>query len=303
MPSLPSQYKAKQTRAKPIVADLANSELIYGIQPVLAALQQRRREVYGLYLPSSFDSDLPRTRLEEIAWLAQRQNVPVARVPQAKLDASVGGQVHQGAVLKVSKVDPPRIKAISPFVDGSYTVTAQGCEPVTLRPRRLLPLWLCLDGIQDPRNLGSIIRSALFFGVDAVLTPHSGVCRVMPIVSKVSCGAAECTAIYRAGDMAGVLKGARKNGWSVVSATASHAPGPAPAPALVPVGEVPRLAHPTILVIGSEEAGVSEGIAALSDMNVHIPACAELPPYIDSLNAGVATGILLSSLKFEGEQQ
>ncbi|KAJ2714810.1 Ribose methyltransferase [Coemansia spiralis] len=287
----------KRKRRVAIAADLTNSELLYGIQPVEAALRQQRRALYGLYIPAAYEGDLPRDRLENITKLAQELNLPVARVPMGDLTKAAGGVAHQGVILKAGRFNPPRVTKIREFVGNEYSVGVLGSPDVVHQPRRRLPLWVALDGIQDPHNLGSIVRSAVFFGADAVLTPASGVCQVMPVVSKSSSGAAECAAIYRASNIAVVLERARIDGWSIVCAIASSTPTSKP----ISSNEVPRLTRPTILVIGSEQSGVSDSIAALSDMNVEIPACAGLPPFIDSLNAGVAAGILLASLKFEGE--
>ncbi|KAJ2765649.1 hypothetical protein IWQ56_004013, partial [Coemansia nantahalensis] len=203
-------------RRKPvrIVADLAGSDLLYGLQPVEAALRQRRRELYGLYVPRDYDGDLGRDRLERVVNLARMQDLPIARVPTRAMTEAVNGQPHQGVILKTSRYDPPRITRIWNFADGKYEVTFQGADAtrVVHHPRRGLPLWVALDRIQDARNLGSIIRSALFFGADAVLTPHEGVCGVMSVVSKVSCGAAECANVYRTANMPLLLDKTRKQG-------------------------------------------------------------------------------------------
>ncbi|KAJ2793349.1 hypothetical protein H4S07_007080, partial [Coemansia furcata] len=179
--------------------------------------------------------------------------------------------------------------------DGRYTLDLT-TGAVELEPRRKFPLLVCLDGIQDERNLGSIIRSALFFGADGIILSGKNACRPSPIVSKTSSGAMECLAIYRMAEAPNVLTKARKNGWSVVCTTVSEADlGESN-----PLNRISKLNGPTILVLGSEGGGVSRDIQSLSDINVHIPPRSDIPSYIDSLNVGVAAGILLSALKFAG---
>ncbi|KAJ2781452.1 Ribose methyltransferase [Coemansia javaensis] len=285
-----------KSRQQLIRADMPSSELLFGVWPVKAALAEGRRIVYGAYLQSDYDDDLPRIQHESICETLRASGVPFRQAPKAALDGAVARQAHQGVVLKVGRYDPPRVRSVTPLADGRYCVVPAKGESIRHKPRRRLPLWLYLDEIQDPHNLGSMLRSALFFGADAVLTPAQHVCRTTPLVSKISAGAMEALALYRTAVPLDFLRGAQAAGWAVVCASPSGAPAPAPLPPLPP-----PLARPTILVIGGEAYGVSKDIEDLADARVHIPAPAALPPHADSLNAGVAAGILLSQLRFSGE--
>ncbi|KAJ2492981.1 Ribose methyltransferase [Coemansia sp. RSA 2050] len=271
-------------------------ELIYGFSPIKAAMTQGRREVYGLYYQGGFMGDEPRSEMDELIEMAQSQLLPVKCVSRSDMDNATYGANHQGVLLKVSRMEATRVHNLGPLVNGRYTLDLATGE-VELEPRRKFPLLVCLDGIQDERNLGSIIRSALFFGADGVLMSGKGACRPSPIVSKTSSGAMECLNIYRVVEAPKVLAKARKNGWSVVCATVVDADSGKS----VPLQRIPELSAPTFLVLGSEGEGVSQDILCLSDMNIHIPARADIPSYIDSLNVGVAAGVILSALRFAGE--
>ncbi|KAJ2502764.1 hypothetical protein GGH96_000781 [Coemansia sp. RSA 1972] len=279
-----------------VVADLPKSELVYGLASAKAAICQGRRIIYGAYVQSETAGDLSRDRLKEIVALAAEHDIPVDERSKDILDTSINGASHQGVVLKVSAYDAQRVTNISRVEADSYQVTT-ATEQTIRQSRRRFPLWVYCCGLQDTHNFGSIIRSALFFGADAIVVPAYGAVKPTPTVSKVSSGAMECIDVYRVSDHEKLLDRVLNNGWSIVCATTSNA-GSGQQHS---VDALPRLNAPTILVIGNEGSGIPDDVASLSSMNVHIPARAELPGYIDSLNAGVAAGTILSAIKFEGE--
>ncbi|KAJ2874964.1 hypothetical protein GGH93_001976 [Coemansia aciculifera] len=273
-------------------------ELLYGYSPIKAAIMQGRREIYGLYCQGRFMGDEPRDDMNDIIKMARAQLLPIKEVMKSDMTDAIYGANHQGVLLKVGRMDAARVRGLGPLVNGRYTLDlATGV--VELEPRRKFPLLVCLDGIQDERNLGSIIRSALFFGADGILLSGKDACRPSPIVSKTSSGAMECLAIYKAVETPKVLTKARENGWSVVCTTVKDG-GLSESN---PLHRISKLNSPTVLVLGSEGGGVSHAIQNLSDIDVHIPARSDIPSYIDSLNVGVAAGIILSALKFVGDKE
>ncbi|KAJ2642996.1 hypothetical protein GGF44_001383 [Coemansia sp. RSA 1694] len=273
-------------------------ELLYGNSPIKAAMTQGRREIYGLYYQGGFMGDEPRHDMSELIDMARAQLLPVKEVSKADMTAAIYGANHQGVLLKVSKSDAVRLHSLGPLVNGRYSVDLV-TGVIELEPRRKFPLLVCLDGIQDERNLGSIIRTALFFGADGVMLSGKCACRPSPIVSKTSAGAMECMAIYRSNDMPKVLAKARENGWTVVCTTVREAENGSDERS--PLDRITRLSGPTVLVLGSEGQGVSFGLQSLSDIDIHIPTPSDIPSYIDSLNVGVAAGVILSTVKFVGE--
>ncbi|KAJ1964706.1 Ribose methyltransferase [Dipsacomyces acuminosporus] len=278
------------------VAAMHGMELLFGISPIHAALAQGRRAIYGLYYQDQFMGDTRSIKFESVIKTAEALDIPLCPTSKRTLDSMVKSNNHQGLVLKAGQLEPPKLQKCGRFdkSTNTYSIVTHS-STVVLEPHRKLPLWLCLDRIQDQHNLGSIIRSALFFGVDAVILSGKEACSAGPLVSKVSTGAMECVNIYKTSRMCDVLDRSRSEGWAVVCATAA---GSQPHRS-TDLSGLKDLNSPTILVLGSEGDGIQHGILERSDLNVCIPTQADIPSYIDSLNVGVAAGIILSSINFK----
>ncbi|KAJ1938839.1 hypothetical protein GGF37_004649, partial [Kickxella alabastrina] len=272
--------------------DMPNVELIYGLAPIQAALRQGRREAYGLFIQAEFQGDMPRPRFEEVISLAESMEIPIKKVSSRAMSEVLNNSVHQGVILKTDIYGSTRLSDLGKFDNGQHEVVLKSGN-VVYQPRRKFPLWLCLDGIQDTHNLGSIIRSALYFGIDGLLLGGEEYCRPTPTVSKTSSGAMECMNIHRIFKMDKVIEKAKTDGWSIICTTTRTTA----VARNISIDELPELDSPTIVVLGSEQSGISGPILDLSDINVHIPERADTPEYIDSLNVGVATGVVLSALK------
>ncbi|KAJ2473782.1 hypothetical protein EV174_005673, partial [Coemansia sp. RSA 2320] len=193
-------------------------ELLYGFAPIKAALMQGKREAYGLYYQNDYQGDQRSHSMDAIMEMARTQALPIKAVSKATLNLACNSAPHQGVALKVSRVDAIRLRSLGALVDGRYEVDLV-TGVIGIEPRRIFPLLICLDRVQDERNLGSIIRSALFFGADGVLLSGKEACRPSPVVSKTSAGAMECMSIYRSAEMGKVLTKARQNGWSIICTT------------------------------------------------------------------------------------
>lgn len=286
----------------PIQITNTRMELLYGPSPVLAAIKQGRREIFGLYVQGEYMGDEQRRRIEEIIDLARQQDINMLEVRKDQLSQAIGNQNHQGIALKATRLEGRKLKELgSVESNGRYTAKLNLQEELEqLVARRKVPLYLAIDGIQDERNLGAITRTALFFGADAVLLGGVKSCNPTAHTSKASSGAMECIPIYRLFDDERVLKKCQKNGWQLICASTSPQNGYGSTPSKT-MRELGELDKPTILMMGSEGEGISDHITKMSDMNVHIPVKTDIPEYIDSLNVSVAAGILLSSIKFAGE--
>ncbi|KAJ1725816.1 hypothetical protein LPJ53_000077 [Coemansia erecta] len=272
---------------------LPNTELLYGWTPVLAALKQGQREILGLYILGDYEGDHSREHTMEIVETAESMDVMVKEASRSELDQITNDGVHQGVVLRVGMFPAPPIKELGAFANGQHTVKCTSERSIVHGARRKYPLWLFLDGIQDTHNLGSILRSALYFGIDSAVLCGRESCHTSPTVSKTSAGAMECMTIYKSRLAERLVRKAKDDGWKVVCTT-THS---TIAGASIQVSELPELDSPTVLVMGSEGTGISQPILELSDVNVHIPAKADVPSIVDSLNVGVAAAIILSSLK------
>ncbi|KAJ2078697.1 hypothetical protein H4R24_004304 [Coemansia sp. RSA 988] len=272
-------------------ASISVKEHLYGIASVKAALMQGRRPIYGLYVQKEFGGDVDRTRVSDLLNCAQQQDVPTLRLQKSMMDKLARERHHQGVILKTGVIVTPKMHSLSPVVNGRYSVNLRDMTSVEHHSRNKYPLFLCLDEVQDPVNMGSVLRSSMFFGADGVIF-SKGSCSPTPAVSRISAGCMECMNIYKVAMMDKMLKVCRSNGWLVICATVSNSSETK----CVSIYDVPKLEAPALVIIGGEGNGISPNIEAISDLNIHIPASVELPSYIDSLNAGVAAGIIMSSL-------
>ncbi|KAL7371938.1 hypothetical protein ABVT39_007238 [Epinephelus coioides] len=211
----------------------------------------------------------------EVCEEAHRQGVQVQRVSKRDLDKMSSGRVHQGVCLQASPL--------------SYLTEDRDSAP----SRGDTPLWLVLERIQDPMNLGAILRSAYFLGVDRVVSSLRHSCPLSPVVSKASSGVMEVLEVYGYEDLEDMLELKVAQGWQVVGTVGAEAQE-----SQIPVTQCAdfHMTKPTVLLMGGEGEGLSQQLLSLCQTLLTIPAGRELFPGIESLNVSVATGILLHSL-------
>jgi len=142
-----------------------------------------------------------------------------------------------------------------------------------------VPLLLVLDGVQDPQNLGALVRSAHVLGADGVLIPRHRAAPVTPAVVKASAGATEHTPIAQVTNVARTLEELKERGIWIVGASALGGRLPSEIDLTVPVA----------LVLGSEGKGVRPLVLRACDLLVRIPMAGR----VASLNVSVAGAILL----------
>jgi 23S rRNA (guanosine2251-2'-O)-methyltransferase len=181
---------------------------------------------------------------------------PVHRLPALELTALLGTSDHQGIG---AEVDP------YPYLDleqvlGSHT------------------LLVALDQVQDPHNLGAIIRTAEGAGA-AVLVPRHRSAEITPAVAKASAGATEHASVARVRNLTDALAEAKKAGFWIYGAAAGAA---APYTAQ-------DYRYPSCFVVGSEGEGLGRRVSAVCDVMVALP----LAGHMESLNVSVSAGILL----------
>lgn len=202
-------------------------------------------------------------RLAEVITLARAAGVAVRLEPPAALDRmaqmSAGAAHHQG-VIAVAEAKP--------------VLTLEALLAAT--PQKLL---LALDGIEDPHNLGAIVRAACGAGADGVVLPSRRAAGLTETVDRVSAGALEHVRVARAGNLVQALETCRDAGWWVVGLDAA-------APASIWQHD---FRPPTVLVVGGEGRGLHALTRKRCDALVAIP----LAPGVASLNAAVACGIAL----------
>lgn len=271
-----SAARERPERQKSMLDSKAESyEIVFGIAPCLLALTQGRRKAHKLFVKDGEASH--RASVLKVCEEAHRRGVQVHRVSKKDLDKMSSGRVHQGVCLQASPL--------------GYLSEDRDSVP----KRKDTPLWLVLERVQDPMNLGAILRSAYFLGVDRVVSSLRHSCPLSPVVSKASSGVMEVIGVYGCENLGGMLKSKAAQGWQVVGTVGAEAEE-----TQIPVTKCSdfQMTKPTLLLIGGEGEGLSQELLSLCQTMLTIPAGRELIPSIESLNVSVATGILLHSLLF-----
>ncbi|WIG96692.1 23S rRNA (guanosine(2251)-2'-O)-methyltransferase RlmB [Myxococcus sp. SDU36] len=236
------------------------SRFVYGVNPVLAALRARPDEVERLFL---VEGQLGARAAGELLSRAREFGVRVEKVSRERLGALSEGGVHQGVVVELRGFKYAELE------DLLEAAKAQG-QP---------PLVVVLDGIQDPHNLGAIIRSADALGAHGVVIAKDRAVQVTGTVSKASAGAVEHSRIARVVNISRALEELKEVGLWVAAADVD---------AKEPMWSA-RLDGPLALVVGAEGAGVRDGVLKHCDFRLRIPMAGQ----VGSLNASVSAGILL----------
>ncbi len=249
---------AKRTRRPSERASASAREgWIYGVQPVLEALKSRRGRVEKIWVAFGRSGAAVDRILEE----ARKQRSLVSFKDRASLDAKAGTDKHQGILALLSGIETLELE---PFLQGLPTDR-----------RRFLVL---LDEVQDPHNLGAILRTACAAGAEGVLLPRHGTSPLTPAVIKTSAGAAAWVPLVRVGNAAETLRTLREKGLVVLGADASAA------------GRIDEqdLCRDLCIVIGGEAKGLRPVVRKQCDAVASIPMIGP----IGSLNASVAAGVL-----------
>jgi 23S rRNA (guanosine2251-2'-O)-methyltransferase len=232
------------------------TEFVYGRRPVLELLQAGRRSVHKLWIAEGIAGRV----IDEIYQAARAQGVPVLHAPMYDLDRRVRGH-HQGVVAQVSAVE---------YLDLEVLLAALPAETPALL--------VVLDEIQDPQNVGAILRNASFFGASGVILPRWRSAPVGEAAVRASAGAAEHLALARVGNLAQALDQLKGAGFEVIGTDVAGEPLDSFQPG-------PRCA----LVLGAEGKGLRRLIREHCDKLLAIPRRGK----VDSLNVGSASAIFL----------
>ncbi|MFD9813686.1 23S rRNA (guanosine(2251)-2'-O)-methyltransferase RlmB [Streptomyces sp. NPDC059080] len=237
------------------------AELVVGRNPVFEALRDGVPAT-TLYVQQFIDSD---ERVREALQLAtQRGDIHLMEAPRPELDRMTNGLNHQGLVLQVPPYDyaHPEDLAAAAFDGGEE------------------PLIVALDGVTDPRNLGAVVRSVCAFGGHGVVVPERRAAGMTAGAWKTSAGTAARTPVARATNLTRTLEQYQKAGLMVVGLAADGE---------MELQDVEALNGPVVIVVGSEGKGLSRLVGETCDVRVRIP----MPGGAESLNAGVAAGVVL----------
>jgi 23S rRNA (guanosine2251-2'-O)-methyltransferase len=228
--------------------------IIYGLNPVLEALRAGR--VRGLRVGSRADA-----RVDEVLALARRRGVTVQRVEATALDRAARGGVHQGVV---AEVEAPRDYSVGQLVEAAAPDA---------------PLLVVLDGVEDPHNVGAILRTVDAAGAHGVVRQERHAASLDGVVAKASAGAVTSVRIATVVNIARAVEELKdSNVWTVGLA-----------------GDAPEryddvdLTLPTAIVLGAEGAGLRRLVRDRCDRLVSLPMAGQ----VESLNVSVAAGVML----------
>jgi 23S rRNA (guanosine2251-2'-O)-methyltransferase len=233
---------------------LQSSEFIYGRRPVLEALRAGTRPLHKLWIMEGTHGT------EEILRLARERGVPVERARREHLDKRVHGH-HQGILAQASA---------AAFLDlDGFLAKVGPSAPAVL---------VALDEIQDPHNVGAILRSAGFFGVSGALVPRWRSAPVGETAARVSSGAIEHIPLLRVRNLADSILTLQKANFEVIGADIEGSPLNEHQPS-----------SRTTLVFGSEAKGLRRLVRERCDKLLKIPGAGP----VGSLNVGGAAAIFL----------
>ncbi|QEE62204.1 23S rRNA (guanosine(2251)-2'-O)-methyltransferase RlmB [Salinibacterium sp. dk2585] len=250
-----------QSRQRKSEQGANQAEVVTGRNSVVEALRAKIPAT-ALYIATRIEYD---DRVKEIMSIATKRGLPVLEVMRPELDRMGGfDSVHQGVALKV-----PPYEYAHPIDLFDLTVD-----------RGQVPLFVALDGITDPRNLGAIIRSTAAFGGHGVIVPQRRSVGMTASAWKTSAGAAARTPVAMAANLTQTLKSLKDRGAFVLGLDGD---GDIDLPSLQLAKE------PLVIVVGSEGKGLSRLVTETCDAIVSIPISAAT----ESLNAGIAASVTL----------
>ena len=230
---------------------------VYGRNPVLALLRSGGRRADEIAVLAG-----GRGPLGEVVALARRAGVKVSFRTREQLTAMAGSSEHQGVVARVSSAE---------YVDVADLLA----EPME---RGQTPFFLVLDQIQDPRNLGAILRTAEAFGVHGVVIPKHHAVGLTDAAARTAMGALERVPVARATNLVAALETIKESGAWVYGAAAHDGIAPWAA----------DLRGPVCLVLGSEGEGLRPLVARACDAMLAIPMAGGA----ESLNVAAAAAVL-----------
>lgn len=263
--SLKPQASARdfRSRASHIAEQDTAMTKIYGVAPVLEALRASLRPLEQIIIAEGAHH----YRLRELLERARERGVPVRHSPRAELQRMVGASAnHQGVVASI---------AAARYIDTDELLDALSSRMATDEP----PLAVVLDGVEDPRNLGAILRTVECVGAHGVFIPERRAVGLTDTVAKAAAGALERVPVARVQNLSRLIEEMKeRNIWTIgTSADAS-----------IEYTEW-DWTQASALVFGGEGAGLHRLVRERCDALVRVP----VRGHITSLNVSVAAGVVL----------
>jgi 23S rRNA (guanosine2251-2'-O)-methyltransferase len=229
---------------------------------VVEALRSGRRTIEHIAIAEGARHE----RLRELLELARNARVPVRRVPRIDLERAAGGVTHQGVMARI---------ASARYADADELLEELGARVKSGEQ----PLALGLDGLEDPRNFGAVLRSAECAGVQAVFTTERRAVGLTETVAKAAAGALEYVPVARVANLSRLIEQLKERNIWVVGAALESTKDYTDWDWKMPVA----------IVLGNEGHGLHRLVSERCDALVRIPVRGNL----ESLNVSVAAGVLL----------
>ncbi|RHM61480.1 23S rRNA (guanosine(2251)-2'-O)-methyltransferase RlmB [Coprobacillus sp. AF33-1AC] len=228
-------------------------QYIYGKNTVMEAL--KGSNVYTVYMQNN-------NKDKKVIDFCRKRKIPLEFVDKTYFDKHIGKVVHQGIM---ASVESYRYYTIDEILDAI--------------PEGKMPLLLMLDGLEDPHNLGAILRTCDAVGVDGVIIGKNRSVSLNGTVAKVSTGAIDHVKVAQVTNLTRTLEDLKTKSFWVVGCDLHNSQ------------DYRQIDYnmPTVIVIGSEGAGISRLVKKSCDMNVILP----MVGHVTSLNASVATAVIL----------
>ncbi|MDK4311708.1 23S rRNA (guanosine(2251)-2'-O)-methyltransferase RlmB [Corynebacterium accolens] len=237
------------------------AEMVVGRNPVIECLHAKVPAT-TLYIAAGTRND---KRLSEAVSMCNTRNIPIIEVQRHEMDRMTGNGMHQGIGLQIP---PYKYAAVEDLIANAAENPRPG-------------MFVILDNITDPRNLGAVIRSVAAFGGDGVIIPERRSASVTAVAWRTSAGTAARLPVARATNITRTVKEFQKNGYQVVGLDAGGD---------YTLDTYEGGTDPVVIVIGSEGKGISRLVSETCDVLMSIP----MTGWVESLNASVAAGSVLS---------
>lgn len=233
-------------------------EIVYGKNPVEGLLETNPKRINKIYLAKGVKFD---PKIKNILSLARQNRINVQDIPREKMDSLAGG-VHQGIAASVSPVEYTELEDLLPKIKNKSDA-----------------LLIILDKVEDPHNLGAIIRTAAAAGADGIIIPKRRSSQITSTVEKSSAGTVEKIAICQVNNLNETIKTLKENNFWVIGAEGSAKD----------YYFQQKYDMNCALVLGSEGEGISQLVKKNCDLLVKIP----MEENVNSLNVSNAASILI----------
>lgn len=231
---------------------------VYGIHAVEGLLTKRLEAIDHVY----FDKTKRSTPLFNLIKICRKERLAYNLVPPLKVSQLAGTDKHQG------------VAALCSFLP--Y------CSPEELKTRiagKTAPLFVVAASIEDPQNLGALIRSCVAFGVDALFLERKNTAPLSPAVAKASAGTIEHCTILRPKNLEGIIREYGESGFAIVGTHAARG---------VPPGEI-DFKKSIIIILGGEHRGIPPYLEKLCTRFTSVP----IDTRVNSLNVSAAGAVML----------